>query len=102
MTDTDPRLLILHPDDTVAVVRAPIDEGEELVIGGLRVTLARALTLGHKIARKSARPGDKVLKYGVPIGSASAKIAVGDHVHLHNLQSDYTPTYALNDRGEVA
>ena len=29
-------------------------------------------------------------------GRASRAIAAGDHVHLHNLVSDYTPTYALN------
>ena len=33
---------------------------------------------------------------GAPIGRASRAIAPGDHVHLHNLVSNYTPTYALN------
>ena len=102
MDDTDARLLVLHPDDTVAVVRRPIDEGARLRIGGVEVTVARALTLGHKIARRAAAPGDRILKYGVPIGSATAPIAVGDHVHLHNVKSDYTPTYALDAEGDTA
>jgi len=29
----------------------------------------------------------------VAIGSATRDIAVGEHVHLHNMKSDYLPTY---------
>ena len=43
--------------------------------------------------------GERVIKYGAPIGRASRAIAPGDHVHLQNLVSDYTATYAL-ERGE--
>jgi hypothetical protein len=38
-----------------------------------------------------------VLKYGAPIGSATADIAPGAHVHVHNMMSDYTPTHHLLD-----
>ena len=31
--------------------------------------------------------GDAILKYGQVIGIASAPICAGDHVHVHNLQS---------------
>ena len=40
--------------------------------------------------------GEKVLKYGAPIGTATAAIAAGEHVHVHNIESDYTPTYHLD------
>jgi hypothetical protein len=53
--------------------------------------------MGHKLAAKAMGPEDKVIKYGAPIGSATQPIAIGEHVHLHNLKSDYTPTYALPD-----
>ena len=36
------------------------------------------------------------MKYGAPIGSATAAIAAGEHVHVHNMKSDYTPTYQLD------
>lgn len=102
MTDTDSRLIVLSPTDTVAVARCAIGAGETVRIGGQAVTLAQAVTLGHKLACATMRPGEKVLKYGVSIGSATAAIAIGDHVHLHNMKSDYTPTYALNPDGSVA
>ena|SRR6056297_1688434 len=93
---TDSRLLLLAPDDSVFVLRGAIAAGETVRVAGREVTVPARLGLGHKIAARAHAPGDKVVKYGAPIGSATRAIAAGDHVHLHNLQSDYTPTYALN------
>lgn len=92
---TDPRLLVLAPDDNVFVLRQAIEAGETIRIVGRSIAIGRRLGLGHKIARKAIRGGEQVIKYGAPIGRATADIAIGDHVHLHNLASDYTPTYAL-------
>ena len=92
---TDPRLLLLAPGDSVFVLRDQIAAGERIRVEGGEVTLPRALGLGHKIARIAIAPGDRVLKYGAPIGRATQPILPGEHVHLHNLASDYTPTYAL-------
>ena len=99
---TDDRLIILSPDDTIAVARCGIDQGEDVVLAGQSVQLATAVSMGHKLALRSMVLGEKVLKYGVSIGSATAAIAVGDHVHLHNMKSDYTPTYALTKDGKIA
>ena len=96
---TDPRLMLLFPGDSVYVLRRQIAPGEAVMVDGLAVFFPQALGLGHKIARLPMAAGERVIKYGAPIGRASRAIAPGDHVHLHNLKSDYTPTYAL-DRGE--
>ena len=51
---------------------------------------------GHKYALCDIRKGEYVVKYGYPIGTATADIKKGDHVHTHNLSSyiseneDYT------------
>jgi hypothetical protein len=45
----------------------------------------------------SLNPGDKIIKFGVPIGSATKHIDIGEHIHLHNMKSDYLPTYTLSD-----
>lgn len=102
MKPTDDRLIVLAATDTVAVARCSIVAGVEVEIRGQTVTVAQAFSMGHKIAIRAMSKGDKVLKYGVSIGSATQAISVGDHVHLHNMQSDYTPTYALNEDGSVA
>ncbi len=93
---TDPRLLLLDERDNVLVVRKLIRAGETVAIGGDFVPVDRSLPLGHKLARRAIAKGEKVVKYGAPIGSATAVIAVGAHVHIHNLASDYTPTYHLD------
>lgn len=51
---------------------------------------------GHKIASRTIKNGEKVIKFGRPIGTATQDINKGDHVHLHNLKSDYLPTYIRN------
>ncbi|MCI8331640.1 MAG: altronate dehydratase [Clostridiales bacterium] len=51
---------------------------------------------GHKIARRDIALGEAVIKYGYPIGVASAAIKEGEWVHSHNLKTglgdilDYT------------
>lgn len=90
---TDPRLLLLHASDNVLVLRDQIAAGELIAVEGEKVRIQIALGLGHKLARRPISPGEKVVKYGAPIGSATAPIAVGDHVHTHNLRSDYTATH---------
>src|SRR3546814_7112841 len=54
------------------------------------VVAARAdMPLGHKVARAFIPAGALVVKYGMPIGSATADIEPGDWVHLHNMRSNY-------------
>jgi (2R)-sulfolactate sulfo-lyase subunit alpha len=43
--------------------------------------------LGHKIALAPIAEGQKVIKYGYPIGGATRSIAKGEHVHTQNLRS---------------
>lgn len=90
---TDPRLLLLHPDDNVLICRRPIAAGEAVDVEGQSCTVDAEILLGHKLARRDIAPGEKVLRYGVPIGSATAAIQRGTHVHLHNMKSDYIPPH---------
>lgn len=87
--DTDPRLLILAPGDNIAVARLEIAEGTALQVAGRNVTLQRAMGFGHKIALRDIAAGERIVKYGAPIGSATKAIALGDYVHSHNVASDY-------------
>jgi len=78
-------LLRVHPEDDVAVALAPIPQGAEVALDGLRLAAASDIPRGHKIALRAIAAGAPVRKYGFPIGRASAEIAAGDHVHSHNL-----------------
>jgi hypothetical protein len=91
-----PHLLLLHEDDNVLVLVQPLRVGDAYTLGGETYHSTLDLGIGHKIARRNIQTGEKILKYGVPIGSAYTSIQTGDHVHLHNLRSDYLPTYTLD------
>lgn len=95
--DLDPRLIRLDPRDNVAVVRQRLEAGHPVQVGGATAVPATDIPLGHKVACRPIAPGDKVLKYGAPIGSATAFIAPGEHVHVHNMKSDYTATHTLDE-----
>ena len=89
--------LLLHPDDNTLVARAHAPEGTEVETEAGPVRLIRPIPMAHKIARRPIPAGGTVLKYGMPIGVATADIAAGDHVHIHNIRSAYTPSVALQD-----
>lgn len=89
------RLLLLAPQDNVLVACVDLRAGDVVLIDSEPLVLAQPIGLGHKVARRSLHAGDKLLRYGARIGSATRDIARGEHVHTHNLASDYIPTYTL-------
>lgn len=90
---TDPRLILLSPADNCLIAAARLDAGTEVLIEGERVTLAKNIELGHKVARHELAQDAKVLRYGAVIGHVTEAVARGAHLHTHNLASDYLPTY---------
>jgi altronate hydrolase len=83
-------LLHLHPSDNVVLLMRGAEAGERLRLGDREIRLPEALGMGHKLALRPIARGEDVVKYGAPIGFAARDIAVGEHVHLHNLTSRYT------------
>ncbi len=91
--------ILLHPEDNVLVCIESSAEGVEVDVDGQAVRLPAAIEVGHKIARHALYEGDKVVKYGAPIGSMLNSASRGEHVHLHNMRSDYIPSHTRNRRG---
>jgi len=94
------RLLRLSASDNVLVATGQVDAGLAGINGGGVIDVLKPVTLGHKIAARRIEPGEKIIKYGVPIGSATSPIEAGEHVHVHNMKSDYTPTHALTETAD--
>ncbi|MFD1789728.1 UxaA family hydrolase [Sphingomonas floccifaciens] len=78
----------IHPRDTVATLLEDGD-GVVTVLGMGEVPLRTSIALGHKVALVDMASGDPVVKFGIPIGTASTDIARGDWVHLHNCTSGF-------------
>ena len=91
----DNRLLLLSESDNVLVALGPVATGAHRASDGNILHVEESISFGHKVARRPIGKGEKIIKYGVSIGSALCDIVAGRHVHVHNMKSDYTPTYAL-------
>ena len=84
------QLISLHPTDNVVVALCDLKAGQEVTLtDGCVLTLLEDIGFGHKVAVRAISQGEKVLKYGLPIGSATRDIAAGEHVHVQNMKSDY-------------
>jgi altronate hydrolase len=80
----------LHLSDNVVVALATFKKGSIIHLDSTtEITLKETVSFGHKIAIKPILKGDKVLKYGLPIGIAIKDIFSGEHVHAHNLKTNY-------------
>ncbi len=84
--------IAVDPRDNVAVLLSDVAAGDEVQIrsgtANERLVAVEAVPLGHKIARRTIRNGEHVLKYGEVIASARTEISVGQHVHVHNAVSN--------------
>ena len=51
------------------------------------VRLLQDIPLGHKVAIRNIRANENIIKYGESIGTATKNIQAGEHVHIHNMES---------------
>ncbi len=79
--------LLMHPEDNVLLAVTDLPAGHETSAGGPALTLPVDISAGHKLARRAITAGELVVKYGQPIGRATADIGPGEHVHVHNVES---------------
>lgn len=93
--EQDPRLLLLSPQDNVLVVCRPVAKGETIQLDGAAITIAAGIQTGHKLARRAIAEAETITKYGASIGVATEPIKRGEHVHTHNIRSNYTASYSL-------
>ncbi len=79
----------------VLVATRALKSGLGLESGSLRVGQA-GVPAGHKVAAQAIAAGQPVRKFSQIIGFASADIAPGDHVHIHNCaMGDFERDYAV-------
>ena len=104
------QLVRITDRDLVAVALQPLAAGQPASYDGGEVTPLSDIPMGHKVALRDIGKGEKVIKYGFPIGQATQDIPQGSHVHSHNLRTllagahDYVyhPTHPQGERREAA
>ena len=80
--------LVISNADNVATALENLEPGTAIDLLGIAVRVREPIPRGHKLARLAIRAGEAIVKYGSPIGRATADIAAGDYVHTHNVASD--------------
>lgn len=79
-------VIVISERDNVATALEALDAGQ--VLGGpAAVTVREPIPRGHKVSLRAIPAGENVIKYGNPIGVATAAIPPGAHVHTHNVAS---------------
>jgi altronate dehydratase small subunit len=79
--------VVISSRDNVATALEPLEPGATIRVADTLLTIRDRIPRGHKVALCKIRRGEKILKYGSVIGTASLDIESGSHVHTHNLAS---------------
>ena len=91
----------LGAQDNVVVLARHVDVGDSFAgPAGEGWTMSAHLDIGNKLAAAPIAAGERVIKVGVPIGTATRAIESGEHVHSHNLRSDYIPIEVEEEHGD--
>ncbi|HKU99619.1 MAG TPA: UxaA family hydrolase [Vineibacter sp.] len=88
MAEGESRILQLAPGDNVAVAIREIEAGDVVKIHGREIPMPQTLQVGHKFAARRIEAGETIVKYGTPIGRATADIAAGEHLHAQNMAEE--------------
>lgn len=82
------RGLRIDPKDNVAVVIDDVKAGDEVSVDTDIIIAKSDIEMPHKIALTDIKKGEHVIKYGGVLGYATEDIAKGQHVHVHNVDSE--------------
>jgi altronate dehydratase small subunit len=85
-----PRAIVLNARDNVATLLDPGREGDRCTLQGEasgEVVLRQPVPFGHKVCIRATDAGADVCKYGQVIGKAARRLEVGEHAHIHNVES---------------
>ena len=81
-------IVYLDPRDSVATTTRAFEAGTQFQVNGQTITTVEEIPFAHKVAVRPIAKDELVYKYGEPIGVATADIAVGQLVHVHNVKSN--------------
>ena len=82
------KAVLITEQDTVLTVLEEVKPGEYADTGSEKVMAQENIPQYHKIARFDICRGDRIYKYGQPMGYAIMDIKQGQWVHTHNADSE--------------
>jgi len=85
------KAILIDKKDNVATALRQVGKGDSISVAiedrSVSVVLSQDIPFGHKFALTEIQQGDAIIKYGEVIGLATKPIRQGEHVHIHNVES---------------
>jgi altronate hydrolase len=81
-------ILVLQQNDNVGIALRDLRAGDVVQLEDGDITIVDSVPTGHKVALADLQVGTQILKYGHPIGHATAPITRGQWIHAHNLKTN--------------
>jgi altronate dehydratase small subunit len=85
------KAILVDEKDNVATALCQLGKGDSIPVGvegrNVSIVLSQDIPFGHKFALTDIQQGEAVIKYGEAIGLATKPIRRGEHVHVHNVES---------------
>jgi len=85
------KAILIDKKDNVATALCQLVKGDSIPVAvedrSVGVVLLQDISFGHKFALTDIQQGDAIIKYGEVIGLATKPIRQGEHVHVHNVES---------------
>ena len=86
-----PKAILIDTKDNVATAFQDLKAGDKVTVAlegtEKTTTLVQDIPFGHKFALSDVALHKPVIKYGEAIGLAIQPIKAGQHVHVHNMES---------------
>jgi altronate dehydratase small subunit len=86
-----PKAILIDTKDNVATAFQDLKAGDRVTVSlegtEKTTTLIQDIPFGHKFALSDVALHQPVIKYGEAIGLAIQTIKAGQHVHVHNMES---------------
>ena len=86
-----PKAILIDTKDNVATAFQDLKAGDKVTVAlegkEVTTTLIQDIPFGHKFALSDVALHKPVIKYGEAIGLAIQPIKAGQHVHVHNMES---------------
>ena len=91
------KLIKVHPSDNVLVALINLENGEQISFEDSQITLASDVKAKHKIAAQKFKAGDRIIMYGVLVGTANLTIEKGEVLTTANVKHQSEKVFGKTD-----
>lgn len=91
------KIVKVDSSDNVAVVLVNLKSGDVVSLGGQKIKILSDTKSKHKIALENFEFGDRIIMYGVLVGSANKPVRKGDVLTTENIKHKSEPVFGKTE-----